>query len=321
MHIAWLYLLHAQFRKDNVDYRYRLQNGRFDRIDGEPKTWDLAMCIGKKWPAGGPIRTNLELTIGLRNKVEHRYHEAITSVTSGYAQALLINFENELTTVFGPEYSLGEQLRFPIFVGSITALGQAQLGTLRSQMPKGARDFLAKFESGLDASIINDHRYEFRVTLVPKLGSKTSADTAMTFVREDELSEEERQALTSLGRSGRVVVREQLRRVASAGLMKPAEAAVQIESRIPLRFKVHHVVRAWKKLACRPLSGDSHPERTDERYCVYDEPHRDYLFTAAFIDKVVKECSTATKFRAFTGLEPQLKNSDDSEEEPVSSAV
>jgi hypothetical protein len=37
MHIAWLYLLHAAFKRDGIDYRYRLPNGRFERIDGEPK--------------------------------------------------------------------------------------------------------------------------------------------------------------------------------------------------------------------------------------------------------------------------------------------
>ena len=41
MHIAWLYLLHAGFEKAGTDYRYRLPNGRYDKVDGEPKTWDL----------------------------------------------------------------------------------------------------------------------------------------------------------------------------------------------------------------------------------------------------------------------------------------
>jgi|SRR5215216_5527160 hypothetical protein len=39
----------------------------------------------------------MELSIGLRNKVEHRYHEAINVVAMGYAQALLLNYEKELT--------------------------------------------------------------------------------------------------------------------------------------------------------------------------------------------------------------------------------
>ena len=83
----------------------------------------------------------------------------------------------------------------------------------------------------------------------------------------------------------------------------------EIDSRVPFKVATHHVVRAWKKLNCRPPSGAQHPERTDEKYCVYDEPHKDYLFTTAFVDKVAKELSSAKKFQAFTGLVPQTKDS------------
>ena len=85
MHLAWLYLLHAEFRRDGIDFRYRLPSRRFERVDGEPKTWDLQKSVSKKWPDGGPAGANLELTIALRNKIEHRYHEAVGVATAGYA--------------------------------------------------------------------------------------------------------------------------------------------------------------------------------------------------------------------------------------------
>jgi hypothetical protein len=310
MHMAWLYLLHAEFRRDGIDYHYRLPNGRFDRVDGEPKTWDLERSAAEKWPNGGPIRTNLELTIALRNKIEHRYHEAIAVATSGYAQALLLNFEDELTTAFGSNVSLGQQLRFPIFVGELTALGEARITELRGSLPKSTRDFLARFEAELDPEIATDQRYEFRITLVPKLGSKQAADRALTFVRESDLSDSERTALLELGRSGHVVVREHTRPIADAGLIRPAAAVELIQARIPYVFHMGHFVRAWKKTGCRPRRGDEHPERTDERYCVYSEPYRDYLYTTAFADKVVRETATVDKFVEFTGLPAIPKNQD-----------
>src|SRR5438477_13123763 len=63
MHIAWLYLLHAEFRRDGVAYHYRLANGWFERVDGDKKTWDLARSVAERWPDGGAVRVNLELTI------------------------------------------------------------------------------------------------------------------------------------------------------------------------------------------------------------------------------------------------------------------
>jgi hypothetical protein len=309
MHIAWLYLLQAQFKRAGIDYYYRLPNGWYERVNGEPRSWELQRCVRERWPQVGAVRKNLELSIALRNKIEHRYHEAVTLVTSGYAQALLLNYEEELTSRFGQSYSLGEQLRFPIFVGSITAVGRAQIEQLRGTLPKDARDFLANFEADLDPAIASDQRYEFRVNLVPKLGPKTEADTSLTFVREEELTDEERAFLAELGRAGRVVVREQTRLVASAGLVKPAVAADLIETKIPFEFRVHHVVRAWQKMGCRPPQGDPHPERTQEQYCIYDEPHRDYLFKPAFITKVARETNSESKFQAFLGLSPTRKSS------------
>ena len=108
-------------------------------------------------------------------------------------------FEDELTTSFGPKASLGEVLRFPIFVGELTPLGEARFGELQAELPKRSRDFLTHFESGLDDSITNDQRYEFRITLVPQVGPKQSADMSLTFVRESDLNDEEREALVGTG--------------------------------------------------------------------------------------------------------------------------
>jgi hypothetical protein len=57
MHVAWLYVLHAGFVKAGTDYRYRLPNGRYDKVDGEPKTWDLTKSIKERWSNGAdPVR-------------------------------------------------------------------------------------------------------------------------------------------------------------------------------------------------------------------------------------------------------------------------
>ena len=121
----------------------------------------------------------------------------------GYAQALLLNYEKELTATFGADFSLGEQLRFPIFIGAITALGQAKLKQPRDELPKDTRNFVASIESHLDKAIIDDRRYEFRINLIPKLGPKTEADASMSFVRESDLTDAEREMLAGLHKAGR----------------------------------------------------------------------------------------------------------------------
>jgi hypothetical protein len=304
MHIAWLYLLQARFKRDGIDFRYRLPSGRFEKIDGEPKTWDLQRCVIERFPDGSPIRKNLEFTIGLRNKIEHRYEEAISTLTMGYAQALLLNFEEELVSTFGESHSLGGHLRFPVFVGSITGVGQPTIQELRDTLPRSTRDFIARFEQDLDRETIDDHRYEFRLNLVPKLGPKTEADRALTFVRETDLTPAERDTLAQLGRTGQVIIREQIRDVVGADHLKPGQVVEAVSARIPFRFNMVHFVRAWHTTGCRPPANDAHPERTDTRYCIYDQPHRDYVYTQAFVEKLVRECSTATAFEEFFRIAP-----------------
>jgi hypothetical protein len=305
MHLAWLYLLQAEFHRAGVDFRYRLPNGRFERVDGEPKAWDLLRCVKERFPnEGDPVRKNLEFTIGLRNKIEHRYQGEIAAATQGLAQALVINYERELISAFGERHSLGDSLRFPVFVGAILGAGGAQRGCLDDALPDRARNFVAEFRAGLDAEVAQDQRFEFRVYLVPKLAPRSEADEALTFVRETDLTDEQRAALEALGSTGSVIVREQVRSVVGADLLRPGQVVGQVQDRIPFAFNMSHFVFAWKGLRCRPNGADAHPERTDERYCIYDAAHGDYLYKQAFVEKIVRECRTAEGFVSLLGRPP-----------------
>jgi len=308
MHIAWTYLLQAEFVQDGIDIRVRLSNGRIERINGEARTWGLSKCVDERWKQDSPVKRNLEMTIGLRNKIEHRYYETLEHVVSGYAQSLLLNFETEISDHFGDKYSLGDELRFPIFVGSIVGQPSVRINALRKELPITTRDYLAQYESGLDDSILSDFRYELRINLIQKSGPKTQADQVTTFVRESDLTEEQRAMMQDLGRTGQVIVREHIRPVANAGLLKPGEAMKQVASQIPYIFNQSHFTRGWKKLACRPKGGDPNPARTEEKYCVYDAAHGDYLYKRAMVDKLVREAKTDNKFREFFDVEPVPKS-------------
>ena len=118
------------------------------------------------------MRANLEFFIGLRNKVEHRYQDALL-VATGMAHAYVINYETELVTQFGVEHSLAEELRFPIFVQSLTPEGIEEQRRLRKRLPVGTRTYITKFEQNLDAAIKGSERFDYRVMLTPLRGPKT----------------------------------------------------------------------------------------------------------------------------------------------------
>ncbi|WP_242547901.1 DUF3644 domain-containing protein [Amycolatopsis sp. MtRt-6] len=314
MHLAWLYLLHAELTRDGVDFRFWRTQGRarrLERIDGEPKRWDLATSVRHRWPGDTqPVRVNLEFFIALRNKIEHRYareQQALTAAVGGQSQALLLNYEEELTGQFGPGSSLATRLRFPVFVGSFTDEGERTLRRLRSQLPAPLRTFIAEYDAGLDDSIARDPRYDFRLRVLQELAPKDPDALAIQFTRYDDLTEEQREDVEAIGRKGYVVVRERKRPVVGHGLLKPTQAARMIQDRIPFGFNTALFTIAWKKLGVRPLVGDVHPEKTDEKYCLYDERHNDYGYTRAYIDKLVRECADEAGFRALLGTAPRDK--------------
>jgi hypothetical protein len=310
IHVAWLYLFQARYQRGGLSYFYRRANGRYEKVDGERKTWDLAHFVRSGWLAENePVRKNLELTIALRNKIEHRFEDSAALATAGYAQALLVNYDAELRDTFGPEHSLGESLRFPVFIGALTREGAARMAAAQQRLPKKISKFLTEFQAPLDRSLVNDPRYEFRLNLLPKTGPKADADLALSFVRADDLTVEQREMLENLDKAGMVIVRDQIREVVNADKMKPTAAADAIEAAIPFRFSPYsHFPRAWQALNARPKAGDAHPERTRTDLCVFDKPHNDYLYTTAFVDAVVTRVRTEAGFREFLGLEPDIRS-------------
>lgn len=314
MHLAWLYLLHAELTRDGVDFRYhRKDNPRLlVKVGREPKRWELAQCVSHRWPKpDDPVRLNIELFIGLRNKVEHRYarqQQALVAVLGGHAQALLLNYELELTGEFGPAASLATRLQFPVFIGSFTDDGEQALRRLRKDLPAALRTFIANYHSGLSAGTETDPRFEFRLRIINELAPKDPDALAVQFTKYHEMSEQQRAAVEELGRKGMVITRERQRGIVGHGLKKPKQVVAEVAAAIPYKFTTGHFPRAWKALQVRPVAGDEHPEITEEKYCIYDERHNDYGYTGAYIKKLIRECSTEEGFRKLLGMAPKDKD-------------
>lgn len=313
IHLAWLYLLHARFDRDGIDIRYRRIDNprRFVTIDGEHKRWELAKCVAERWiNPDDPVRRNIEFFVALRNRVEHR-HAALAPnlalAVGGHAQALLLNYEDELVATFGKGFSLAHILRFPVFVGTFTAEGEQALVRMRNQLPADLRRFIAEYHSGLPDSTASDPRFELRLRVVLELAQRQGNALSMQFTRWDDMTDEERAAVAELGRRGQTVVREQSRPVVGLGLLRPQDAQQKVAVGIQYRFTSHHFLRAWQIKAIRPEKGAAHPERTDEKYCMYNALSRSYGYTEAWVKYLIKQCATAEGFQAATGRVAETK--------------
>jgi hypothetical protein len=243
MHLAWLHLLHARFSRDALDYRYRSENGWFVRVDGEIKTWELARCIAEAYPdMASPIRCNVEFFIRLRNKIEHRFEELLATAIAGKTQAHVLNYEETLVSWFGAGEGLADSLRFPVFMSSLTPDATRALKDTHRKLPKRVTTFIREHDASLPDVVQGDWRYDFRVLLLPQTGPKTEADAVMRFVREDEMTEEQRRARDVV----QTIVRNRPVSVQNRGKYKPSMVARKVGERIGARFPVALHTRAWK---------------------------------------------------------------------------
>ncbi len=217
----------------------------------------------------------------------------------------MINFEEELVGTFGDAHSLADRLRFPLFVESITAPDKKE-AIAGTRALKAAQTVLAQFDAGLEAEVLEDQRYDFRIRLVPILGPKSTADAAFEFVKLAELTEEERRVMTEAGRAGKVITKVKSVPVSAKGQMLPKRVVSEVQKRVPFEFNVTVHTRLWKHFKLHPAAWVA-PDggETVSQYCVANEPTRQYVYTQAWVDKIVKEIGTPETFEAFFGYPPR----------------
>ncbi|QQT70814.1 DUF3644 domain-containing protein [Brevibacterium casei] len=309
IHLAWQNMMHADRMRRKVEIFYRENDKRrtFKRNpDGSKKTWDLSQCLKHEFKDNDPIRKNIEFFIGLRNHVEHRYQDSVLVATAAEAHACIINFESELVRRFGPGASLGTELKFPVFVQSLSPTRYEEQRALRRGLPQGASTFIAEFQDALDESIRSDERYAYRLLLLPMKGPKTDADMALNFVRQDELTPEELQEL--VGQQGSVIVAEKFRNAANGDEVLPSAAAMQVRERILFEFGVNDFTRLRKKWGIGPVKSQSKDQLPNsEGYCLYSPTFKQYAYLPKLVDRMVAALSTEDDYTSLVGHRPTVR--------------
>lgn len=314
MHLAWLYLLHAEFLRDGIDFRYwdKHRKRRLIKVDGEPKRWELQRCMEERWPeTNDPARANIGLFIRLRNRLEHRHADADAALMlnlAGHSHALLINYEEEVTAQFGDDRSLALYLRIPLFVGTFSPQGERALRRFRKTLPKDLQGFLTEYHSDLSEDVAGDPRFEFRLRAAVELAPRDPDAVAIQFTHLNDMTDDDKTAVEEMGRKGQVIIRDRPQPVSGLGRLMPKAAAAEVQEGLPYIFNQNHFTASWKNLNARPPRGAKNPEHTNPGWCEYDEPTNSYRYTRAFVRQLIKRCSTAEGFETTTNIKPRLKN-------------
>ena len=305
MVIAWTALFHAVFFKRKQKPFRKKPNGRFERVDGENKYWELTECLAQYYSSdtGNAVRKNLEFFIPLRNKIEHRSMPELDPSIFGECQAMLLNFDEMLEKEFGPAVCLWESLSFSLqLFPSSSSLVEA---VKHNPETKTVVDFVQQYRSTISAEVTASSKFSFKAFLIQVANHKSENALPVQFVNYDKLSDDERKEVS------RVVAFVKFKDVpvSNPDVMKPGEVIKKVQQGLGnpkisrggkevAKFNSDTHVRCWRRYKIRPARGVANPQETDWKYCTYDRLHKDYGYTQAWVDFLVSELKDSKKFDA-----------------------
>ncbi|QXU55727.1 MULTISPECIES: DUF3644 domain-containing protein [Rhodococcus] len=300
MSMGWLKLLQAHFEQAAKDIYIRNNRGhRVRHDDGGFKHRSLRDLSNEFFDPNDPRKANLEFFTGLRNQIEHRYERDIAALIAGRTQAYLLNYEQTVVELFGEDEGLADELRFPLFLSSITGDAVASIKKVRERVPRGVVEWVQDFDTAIEAGIAEDQRYDFKVYLIPHTGTKTEADAAMTFVRYDELTDDERAVVERV----QTVIRDRKVPVSGADEYLPGQVVEQVDAQIDRPFTLHMHTQAWRYFGVRLPNGED-PYKTKSQFCYMNELVGKHVYTPAWVKYLVRKLSDNDVYDAVASWKP-----------------
>jgi len=310
MVIAWTSLFHAIFFKRKLRPFYRKESGRFVKVEGDYKYWELDECLNQyfKTDTGNPVLKNLEFFIPLRNKIEHRSMPELDASIFGECQAMLLNFDEMLEKEFGAKYCLRECLSFALQLFP----SSASLVEAVKHRPDTAQvvEFIQQFRSTISPDITASGRYSFKAFLIQVANHKSENALPIQFVHYDKLSQDEKEHVSQFGAMVKFkeVQVANLDTMRAGDIVKKVQAAlgnpkVERAGKLVDKFNITIHTRCWRRYKVRPPSGCSAPQETNWKFCVYDKRHNDYGYTQAWVEFLIEKLEDPVELEAVCKVE------------------
>lgn len=297
MIIAWTKLFHAYFQSTiGEKYFYKEKNGHYKIIDGDKKAWELSECIKNYQKIcdqadvlSNAVVANLKLFIGIRNKIEHRYWDGTTLdiILFGECQALLYNFENCIIRLFGNDYAINTCLAYALQFSHLRS--KEQLISQRELLSKDMQDikrYIDKYKTDLPQDVYDSQEYSIKLLQIPKVSNTNRSDLSVEYVNWNTLCEEDKEAYKKIS----IIIKDKkiVQNVSNNNMLKPSHVVEAVKTQVGIDMKTYHHTCLWKAFKIRPASDSKDKFETVDKYCVYDEPHDDYLYTMEWCSFVIK---------------------------------
>jgi hypothetical protein len=78
---------------------------------------------------------------------------------------------------------------------------------------------------------------------------------------------------------------------------------VSAKTKTKKEFTSHTHQQAIRRYKVRPKNGSAQPENTDKAYCIYHAAHKDYTYSAAWVEKLVAAVTNPEELSAIKALQ------------------
>jgi len=281
MNVAWTSLFHAIFEKNSIKYKYKSNQTKKDQF------YELKKCLSVyQGNLKKEIEANLKFLIQLRDLIEHKLIPDLDDDVFGECQACLYNYEKILSDNFGPNYQLYNSLAYSLqFSKSYTIEQLKSKKNYDLSTYKSIKKFIEQYRNSLDPEIFQSIHYSFRVFMIPKVGNHIeTSDLAVEFIKYDPSNEVENESYENL----LVLIKD--KRVTDKFLRAGEVSKLvyeNLKAKKPSNWKFnpsYHHSRCTKYFKIRVGKYTGEPEKTDEKYCIYDNTFKQYKYRKEWVD-------------------------------------
>jgi hypothetical protein len=297
---AWNSLAIAILQKGGTEWRELDDTGQPTLLGELEKSKGTSELVEDAF--GGPenrgLRENVESWIAIRNSVAHRHLPGLDLIVIPLAQASLLNFEEQLATVFGKGFALGGALSVPLQLTGFRDPGVLKsVKALQRSLPLDIQSLLNGIGGG-DEDLLRDPTFMLRVAFIPAVPpSGRSPDAVAYFARPGEVPEELAAALHEY------VVLPKVIRPPRPNLIA-TQVVDEVQRRIRFRFTTAMHTEATRSLGVRARPEQGGPDKVDERYCEYVSSVKRHLYNKDWVERLVSELSDPDRFEVVTGRTP-----------------
>ena len=164
-----------------------------------------------------------------------------------------------------------------------------QISAQRELLSKDMQDikkYIEKYRTDLTQEVYDSQEYSIKLLQIPKISNTNRSDLAVEFVSWNSLSDEDRENYNRLT----TIIKDKIikQNVSNANMLKPIDVRNAVKERTGVEISQNNHTDLWKAFEVRPDSRSDAKFDTVTKYCIYDEPHNDYLYTSEWVDFIVK---------------------------------